>query len=214
MACAVICALAIAAVMPDRRLFAGSVGALTAFHPHLVAAAVSGMEVPLAELVVAGVLWAAVSRRRGILVLLGALAIGARPEVAVIAVLLPLLLWAADDRREGVLLAGCALAGGIASLVGFGIRSWLFSGMPLPATFYAKANRGLPFDMGLQQMGFSELLGQITLLDAARVLIALFALAAILFPRRSSDGAGASGDGGRAPCPAWRSARCRSRHSR
>jgi hypothetical protein len=153
------------------------------------------MEVPLAELVVAGVLWAAVSRRRGFLVLLGALAIGARPEVAVIAVLLPLLLWAADDRREGVLLAGCALAGGVAALVGFGIRSWLISGMPLPATFYAKANRGLPFDMGLQQMGFSELLGQITLLDSARVLIALFALAAILFPRRSSDGAGRAAAG-------------------
>ena len=184
-ACAVV-AVTLGALTPQRRLFAGAAGALTAFHPHLVAAAVSGMEVPLAEAIVAGVLWAAVFRRRGFLVILGALAIGARPEVAVIAVLLPLLLWAGDDRREGLLLAGCALAGGIAALIGFGIRSWFISAMPLPATFYAKANRTSPFDWDLQQMGFTGLLGQITLLDSPAVLAVFFALAVILFPRRSA----------------------------
>jgi len=147
------------------------------------------MEVPLAELVVAGVLAASVLRRRALIVLLGALAIGARPEVAVIAVLLPLLLWAADDPREGVLLAACAFSGAVAALIGLGIRSWLISGMPLPATFYAKANRSSPFNIELQQVGFSQLLGQIPLLDSSIVLIALLALTAFLFPRRSEDDA-------------------------
>jgi hypothetical protein len=185
-ACIVV-ALTLIAVLPGRPLLAGAVGALVAFHPHLVAAAVSGMEVPFAELVVAGVLRAAVFRRRGMLVLIGALAIGARPEVAVIAVLLPLLLWLVDDRREALLLAVCAFAGASGALIGFGIRSWLITGLPLPATFYAKANRTSPFDMTLQQMGFSGLLGQITLFDSAVVLLGFFVLAAILFPWRPNE---------------------------
>jgi hypothetical protein len=178
-------ALTLGGVMPDRRLFAAAVGALVGFHPHLVAASVSGMEVPLAELVVAGVLWAAMWRRRSTLFVIAALAIGARPEVAVIAVLLPLLLWCGDDRRESALLGGCAFAGATAALVGLGVRSMLITGMPLPATFYAKANRTSPFNTGLQQMGFSELLGRITLLDSATVLAGLFVLAWIVFPRAS-----------------------------
>jgi hypothetical protein len=181
-------ALTLGGVMPDRRLLAGGIGALVAFHPHFIAAAVSGMEVPLAELVVAGVFWAAVFRRRAILFVMGVLAIGARPEVAVIAVLLPLLLWIGDDRTEGALLAGCAFGGGVAALVGLGIRSTLIAGMPLPATFYAKANRTSPFNTVLQRVGFSELLGRITLLDSGIVLVGLFALAWVLFPRRKAEG--------------------------
>lgn len=185
-ACAVL-ALALRAAIPSRPLVAGSAAALIAFHPHLIAAAVSGMEVPLAEAVIAGVLWAALGKRRAALLVLGALAIGARPEVATIAVVMPLFMWWTDDRREAILLGTSAFAGAIAALIGFGIRSWMISRMPLPATFYAKANRTSLFDLGLQQMGFGGLLGQITLLDSALLMVALLVAASVLASRPPNE---------------------------
>ena len=177
---------------PDRPVIAACAATLVALHPHLIAASVSGMEVPLAELVIAGLLAAASSRRALWLALGGAAAIGARPEVAVVAVLLPALMWIRADARAAVKLSVASLAGAVAALAALGIRNYAVSGMALPATFHAKANRGPIFDPVLQHTGFVDLLGQVPLLDHVAVLVALI-VAALLLHRDTRAGLSRTG---------------------
>ena len=190
-AASVILALALAPLRRERLLLACAIAGLVAFHPHLIAASVSGMEVPLAELVIAAVFWATVTRRRAALLFLGAAAIGARPEVAAIAVLLPFLFWISVDRREAVRGASLALGGGVLALAVLGVRNWTISGLTLPATFYVKANRTSPFSSTVQRVGFVDLLGHIPILDSVLVLLIVTIIAVVLFvrPRPGADDA-------------------------
>jgi hypothetical protein len=184
------CALlgrALAREAPDRWGAGAAAATLVALHPHLVAASVSGMEVPLAELVIAILFSASATRRLPWLAAAGAAAIGARPEVALIAVLLPALLWIRAAARSAVALSFASLAGALAALAALGMRNYAVSGMALPATFHAKANRGAIFDPQLQHMGFVDLLGQIPLLDHVAVLVVLIAIALIVH-RKAATG--------------------------
>jgi hypothetical protein len=96
---AVLIALAIRDVCGEARLLPASGGVLVALHPDLVAASVSGMEVPLATLVIG---WAALAAVRANVLLaasVGAASFLARPESAAIAVLLPLIYWIQTQPR-------------------------------------------------------------------------------------------------------------------
>lgn len=151
-------------------------GILVALHPDLVAAAASGMEVPLAGLF--GLLLFLAGRQARPLpyFALAAAAPFARPELAVLCVLVPLSLPPHAGRPRGRTLAAAGILGVLAwagSSVG---RNVVVSGLPLPATFYAKVGAtGAPLLERLYA-GWATLSG-LSLLEGA-VLLGLSALLA------------------------------------
>ena len=154
------------------------VGALVvAAHPDLVAASVSGMEVPLAACAAAAILWA--QRRAGWVVyaVLCAAAPLARPELATLSVIVPTLTWVGrDHRRLRTLLAGAVIGSGV-SFGGLAWRNLLVAGLPLPATFYAKVGDS-PFSVWVaERRGFMDLLTGIPVVDSSVIVTVLLGLA-------------------------------------
>jgi hypothetical protein len=166
------------AVLIGRALYVGSDrllpslgGALlVALHPDLVAASVSGMEVPLATAFAAGLLLGVQRLGPGAYAALCLVAFLSRPELAVVGVLLPLGL-AVSDRRRSVRLLVAALAGIAAALAVWAGRNLAVSGRPLPATFYAKVGDG-PGLVAALRLGFAGLLARVPILDSSLVLFA------------------------------------------
>ena len=151
---------------------------LVALHPDVVSASVSGMEVSLAALAAAMLL--EVAAHGGPLAYAGvaALAYLARPELAVVSLSLPLLA-GAGRRGRGVRLA-CGAAAGTA--LAFGVlaaHNLAASGLPLPATFYAKVAQGTALPAALR-MGFAGLLRQLPLVNSPLLLGATFGIAVVL----------------------------------
>lgn len=151
---------------------------LVAASPDLVAAAVSGMEVPLATLFACLLLISARSGPRT-LFLVAFLAPFARPELAVLTLSLHALYGLSSRRRRARALL--ALVATCASFAALSIRNLLVSGRPLPATFYAKFAQGHPSLLEAQTRGFGELLPQVGL---GPWLFAFVALAAWMTTRR------------------------------
>jgi hypothetical protein len=158
----------------EARLADRLIGALlVAFHPDLIAASVAGMEVPLAALLGCVLLYAA--RRHGVLgyAVVCAVAPLARPELALLCYAIPLFLFAGADRRRGwPLLAGAALGNGAS----FGLMAWrnlAVSGLPLPATFYAKVGAGTMTLPVAEFTGFAEVLRQFAITDSSVLLAVL-----------------------------------------
>ena len=148
--------------------------ALTAGHPDLIAAAVSGMEVPLATCVIGGIAMATLARSASALAILGALAYAARPETAVVAVVLPLVFWARTDVKAAVRLGAAGLAGAVMCVVVLGIRNHAVTGMYLPATFHAKVTpddqvSGSTYALRSLVAGFADMLGYMPLFGFAEV---------------------------------------------
>ena len=182
-ASAVLIALAIRDVCGEARLLPASGGVLVALHPDLVAASVSGMEVPLATLVIG---WAALAAVRANVLLaasLGAASFLARPESAAIAVLLPLVYWIRTQPRVALKLSLCAFVGALVSIVVISTRNTLVSGMPLPATFYAKANVASLVNIHWQSVGFGQVLDLMPLVNVASVLVVLAGVCALTLIR-------------------------------
>jgi hypothetical protein len=152
-------------------------GALVALHPDLVAASLSGMEIALAEVVVVFTLRSALfGGRRVMLVLAGLLAFLSRPELALVAVLLPVFLAAQRGCREA-LRAGIPSAGGaMLGVAAMALRNLSVSGMPLPATFYAKVGGSGSSTWSSLYNGFVELCDRIVVVDSGIGLVAVFAL--------------------------------------
>ena len=163
--------------------------AITAAHPDLVAAGVSGMEVPLATCVIAGVVVATLTRSAAGLAVAGALAFAARPETAVIAVVLPLLFWLRTEPKVAFKLAVAGFAGAVVSLVVISGRNHAVTGMYLPATFHAKVNVGPEPDrwhhaLRSQLGGFADMLGYMPLFGFAQLtLVAAMTSAAVVVTR-------------------------------
>jgi len=163
--------------------------ALVALHPDLVAASVSGMEVPLATLIAASLLYVA---RRGRVVsygLLGIAAALARPELAVLCYFLPIFLFVYRDQRR---LAALWVAAGIGNSIAFGgmaLRNLAVSGLPLPATFYAKVGGAVMPIPSAELVGFGQVLGHIAIADSSVLLLLLAGFAAwlVLSRRRQDD---------------------------
>ena len=148
--------------------------ALTAGHPDLVSAAVSGMEVPLATCVIGGIAMATLTRSASALAILGALAYAARPETAVMAVVLPVAFWARTDLKAAVRLGTAGLAGAVMCVVILGIRNHAVTGMYLPATFHAKVTpddqvSGSTYALRSLVAGFADMLGYMPLFGFAEV---------------------------------------------
>ena len=180
---AVCLGVALQPLFPERRWLVWSSSAVVALYPNLVLASVSGMEVPLATLVIAGAIAASVRGRPIVLAVLGALAIGARPEAAAIAVVFPFLYRMPSNPRRAFVESFAAAAGGIGALVLLGVRNHAISGRLLPATFYAKANTGSPFNVRLQQVGFGDLLGTMPMVGVPAVLAAFAIISLLLLTR-------------------------------
>ena len=165
------------------------VAALVVCHPDLVAASVSGMEVPLATLIAASVL--CVARRGGVVgyALLAVAAALARPELAVLCYFLPILLFVRRDRRRLVALSVAAGVGNAIAFGGMALRNLAVSGLPLPATFYAKVGGGGMPIPSAEMVGFGQLLGHIAIADSGVLLLPLAGLAAwlVLSRRRQGD---------------------------
>jgi hypothetical protein len=144
---------------------------VVALHPDLVAASVSGMEVPLATLMAAVLLSAMHTARPGFYGLVSGLASLARPELCVLGFVLP-LAWAGGSgwNRAGRLLVAAAAGHGLAFAV-LGLRNQAVSGWPLPATFYAKV--GSPGSSLAHQewLGFEALLGSFAVTDSSLLLV-------------------------------------------
>ena len=165
--------------------------ALAAGHPDLVSAAVSGMEVPLATCVIGGIAIATLTRSASALAMLGALAFAARPETAVMAVVLPVLFWARTDVKAAVRLGSAALFGAVICVVILGIRNHAVTGMYLPATFHAKVTpddqvSGSTYAVRSLVAGFADMLGYMPLFGFAEVTAIAAMLSIMLLLRRGT----------------------------
>lgn len=171
------------------RRWALSAALLVLLSPHLVAASISGMEVPLATLAAVGFVLALQGQRKGLYVLCGALGPLARPEVGLFVFLLPLVVrpqpgWRPVLRRWLEAGAGLVLGGGA-----WAAWNLYASGRPLPATFYVKVTASrAPLLLSLlrsQWVAYSELVPELSW--PWPVLLVLVALALQAAWRRRSS---------------------------
>ncbi len=129
-------------------------GLVVLLQPDLVAAATSGMEVPLAAWA-ACLLWR--QARAPSLVRFGGatvVAVLARPELGVVAFALPALLHAGRDRAALARALAAAAAGAALAFVVIVAIDLAGSGRPLPATFYAKVGAGATPLLVREWLGF------------------------------------------------------------
>jgi len=180
-----------------RRAVLGAVAPLAAFaaallvlvQPDLLAASVSGMEVPLATTLLVGAVLAHTSERLVLAAVLAGLAYLARPETAVALIAVYGARAARTSSRALSPLAGVALAA-----AGFAAFCLAASGRPQPATFYAKAGVGPPLAQALEA-GLFGTLGRFAGAGRVVVFVPLAGLAAWSLRRRATD-AGAIALGG------------------
>ncbi len=179
----VLCALllyAAFAVRPDRASVRLAGALLVAVHPDLIGASLSGMEVALAALAAAALTWATARASWPAVGAVAALAVPARPELAIIAVSLPLVAGAIDRRFTRLAFAG--LLGSAAAGATLAARNVATSGWPLPATFYAKVGHDTD-PLAALHLGFAGLLPSVTIATAV-VVIGALAIGALAIRRR------------------------------
>ncbi|MFL5358851.1 hypothetical protein [Archangium sp.] len=173
------------------RRWALSAALLVLLSPQLVAASISGMEVPLATLAAVGFVLALQSQRPGLYVLCGALGPLARPEVGLFVFLLPLVVrpqpgWKPVVRRWLEAGVGLVLGGGA-----WAAWNLYASGRPLPATFYVKVTTSrAPLLLSLlrsQWVAYSELVPEVSWPWPVLLVLVALALHAVL-RRPSSSG--------------------------
>lgn len=145
---------------------------LLVLYPPLLAASVSGMEIPLATLLCAALLAALRSGSAPAYGIAAVLAPLARPELGALVLALP--AFAIGDGR-GRCSARCLWAvGGLGLLLGAGgtaLRNLAASGKPLPATFYAKVRTPLSVLPESLARGFWELMGVFPLTELPLVVV-------------------------------------------
>jgi hypothetical protein len=158
---------------------------LVALHPDLLAASVSGMEVPLATAL--GV-WVAIEVLRGPSTRLAVacfLAPLGRPEIACIGfVFVGFLFIARVVPFRPLLRIALVVASSTAiSMAAVVLRTWLATGRPLPSTFYGKVvDRGLS-PWFVQWFGYRYLLEHFALVNSLFLLVPLVVFAAWLLLR-------------------------------
>jgi hypothetical protein len=143
---------------------------LAAFHPDLVAASMSGTEVPLAAVVGSALVLAA---QRGSVAGYGGLSLAAplvRPELAVLSLLLPVLLLGRDDRRRLARVSGTAAVSTLAAFALVGGYNLAVSGLPFASSFYAKVGGNGPSLVGAPVTGFTDLIGSFPIADSSILL--------------------------------------------
>ncbi len=167
------------------RVIALAAAGVVLLHPDLLAASVSGMEVPLATFLG---LWTVLEAMRGPswrLALVCALAPWGRPEVACVGMGFVAARAIAGTQPRVLATAATVLVSTLASFALMMLRNISITGLPMPATFYAKVgNRGLsPFF--IQWVGYHDLLGHFAIVNSLFLLIpvTLWALWLLLAPR-------------------------------
>jgi hypothetical protein len=162
-------------------------GSIVGLHPDLIAASVSGMEVPLATLAGGFVAYATVRRSARLAAIAGTVAFLARPETAVFAVLLPLVYSMRCGYQKCLPITGAALAGSVAALVCVAIRNTMVSGMPLPATFYAKTNLSSPISVAWQHVGFTQVFASMPVVGVPAILAAIATVSTLVLIRAQTS---------------------------
>jgi len=143
---------------------------LVAFHPDLISGSASGMELSLSTALAALVLVTVSAGSALPYFGVALVAPLARPELAVVCAALPAALYARSDLRRAMRFVGSAVAGTVVSFGALALRNLAVSGLPLPATFYAKAWSGnLPIHTA-EYVGFSQLLGQFAIADSSALV--------------------------------------------
>ena len=150
---------------------------LVAVHPDLVSASMSGMEVPLANLVAAGLLLAATGPSALLYGAVCFLAPLARPELSALSVAVPVALFGRRSLRRLGILLGAALVGNAISWTVVGLRNLAVSGLPLPAAFYAKVGAGYISMLEGQVAGWTEVLARFPVADSSILLVVAAVLA-------------------------------------
>jgi len=159
---------------------------LVAFHPDLVSASMSGVEVPLANVAAVSVLLAA---GRSSAQLFGAVCLLAplvRPELTVLCVAVPVALFARRSNRRLGIFVGAAIIGTAVSLACIGMRNLAVSGLALPAAFYTSVSLGGLGLVDRQFAGWRELLAQFAIADSSVLLAAATLVAGRAFLGRES----------------------------
>ena len=159
-------------------------GVLVALHPDLVAASVSGMEIPLATLLVCWITWESQRDSWKRMAVVSFLAPLARPELACIPVFLLGGAALGGDRSR---VRRVAMGSAIGTATSFAMtcgRNLMVSKRPLPATFYAKFRVGGMSILQSQWSGFRKLLGSIAAVDLLPLLIAIVGLSVWLMVRK------------------------------
>jgi hypothetical protein len=150
---------------------------LVAFHPDLVSASMSGVEVPLATAAACALLLAARGSRVAPYGMLSLLAPLVRPELSLVCVALPVALFARRDRRRLLTLTAAACLGTAVAWAMIVGRSLAVSGLPLPATFYARVLARRIDAIEGEVLGFTELLGRLPVVDSSILLLAALLMA-------------------------------------
>jgi hypothetical protein len=148
--------------------------ALVAFHPDLISASLSGVEVPLATLIASGLLIAATRARVTVYALLSVLAALTCPGLSALAVALPVALLIRRDRHQLLRLVTGAVAGNAlayGTLIASGVAGFGFA---------SASNE----QAGIQALvtGFNRLLARLAVADSSLLLVfaMLIALRVIL----------------------------------
>jgi hypothetical protein len=160
---------------------------IVALHPDLVSAAVSGMEVPLATAFAAALLLAARGGSWLSYLAVSTIAPLARPELGLLCIAIPIVLYVRIDVRRSCLMAGAGAAGAAMSFGALAVRNIAASGLPLPATFYAKAGADDLAIPAAELEGFSRLLAQFPVADSAILLAAAALVALVVVVRPGPD---------------------------
>lgn len=123
------------------RVLAGLAALTVGLNPDLLAAAISGMEVPLATFASA-LAWRATQQARPLpLAITAAVFCWGRPEAMGFFLALPVgFLFFKSPRALQLTLA--AVSGTVVGAATLALRTWFATGRPLPSTFYAKAHAG------------------------------------------------------------------------
>jgi hypothetical protein len=163
---------------------------LVGAHPDLVAASVSGMEVPLATLILSLLLLTVSTKRHIAYGVVSACTFLARPETAILPVLVPAILSVRAPNERGQLLRTAVFGalGAAASALLVVARNLVVTGRPLPSTYYAKVGMGDIAVLDALRLGFKPLLASFAITDKPALLVVLAIIAAVaLGPRRTEN---------------------------
>jgi len=158
--------------------------ALVAIQPELIAASVSGMEIPLATFM-SSILILSIQKNPLLFAFSSALVCISRPELMVLALLLPILLFP-FSRPKLISYSFAGIAGSVFSWSLMMLRNWRISGLPFPATYYAKVNSSIWSSFKSFYVGFSQLFPEIAIVNSWLIMVGALIISLFFLHSRHS----------------------------